>query len=134
MNKKGFTLVEMLTVIILLSLIAILTTPVVIGVLGESKDNLNKGQIQIVEKAAERWGISNLKKLPSSGNSCYIEIADLEGYLSNSSGIKNPKTGQDMAGKIVITNTSTSTTSDKYTYKYYSEDSSEYSIYNNKCE
>lgn len=114
MNKKGFTLVELLTVIILLSLIALVTTPVIIGVLNSSKENLRDQQIQIVEKAAERWGVDNLKKLPTTDNPyCYINISELGKYISNSASIKDPKTGQTMNGRVLITKKG-----NQYEYKY----------------
>ena len=114
MNKKGFTLVELLTVIILLSLIALITTPVIIGVLGSSKQNLQTEQYKIIEKAAERWGMENLNKLPNSG-SCYINMGELQSYLSNSENIKDPKTGKTLDGVVKITKTG-----NQYKYEYIS--------------
>ncbi len=113
MNKKGFTLVELLTVIILLSLIALVTTPVIIGVLNSSKDSLQKEQIIIIEKAAESWSLPNLKKMPGESQTCYITMSELEDYISNSDSIKDPKTGATMSGGVFITKNGA-----KYKYEY----------------
>lgn len=115
MNKKGFTLVELLTVIILLSLIALVTTPVVIGVINSSKKNLYEQQVRIVEKAAESWGIAHLKqlsKISSEMPQCYLDISELGPYLSNED-IKNPETGNQLEGKILIIKDG-----GNYSYKY----------------
>ena len=116
MNKKGFTLVELLTVVILLSLIAIITTPVIIGVLNSSKDNLHQQQVKIIEKAAERWGIAHLSNMPSADGSCHVKINELSDYLSNSENLKDPNTGQNMTGGVIITKNGK-----KYSYKYESD-------------
>ena len=39
MNKKGFTLVEVLAVIVILSVIALITTPIIFGVIEDSRMN-----------------------------------------------------------------------------------------------
>ena len=39
MNKKGFTLIEVLAVLLILSIIALLTTPIIINVINNSKEN-----------------------------------------------------------------------------------------------
>ncbi|MBR2833446.1 MAG: prepilin-type N-terminal cleavage/methylation domain-containing protein [Bacilli bacterium] len=114
MGRKGFTLVELLVVVVLLGLTIIITAPVILGVLGNSRDSLNERQIEIVEDAAERWGMENLKvlsKIPD-GSLCYIEISDLSNYLSNGD-IKDPKTGDYMKGKIIVKHVG-----NQYTYTY----------------
>lgn len=39
MNKKGFTLIEVLAVLLILSIIALITTPIIINVINNSKEN-----------------------------------------------------------------------------------------------
>ena len=54
MKNKGFTLVELLAVLILLSIIIIIAVPNVLSALTSSKDSLNKIQKKNVEYAAEK--------------------------------------------------------------------------------
>ena len=39
MNKKGFTLIEVLAVLLIISIIALITTPIIINVINNSKEN-----------------------------------------------------------------------------------------------
>ena len=56
MNKKGFTLVELLAVLIVLGVIATITTTVTLNQVNESKNKLNSEQIKIVQSAAIDYG------------------------------------------------------------------------------
>lgn len=58
MNKKGFTLVELLAVIVILAIIALIATPVILNVIEKSKkgaaENSALGYIEAVEKQKAR--------------------------------------------------------------------------------
>ena len=60
MNKKGFTLIELMAVIVILSVIALITTPIVINVISNVRNELSNEQKQIIENAARMWGVKNL--------------------------------------------------------------------------
>ena len=60
MNKKAFTLIELMAVIVILSIIVVITTPVIFNLVSNVKDELSKEQIQIIENAARMWGVKNL--------------------------------------------------------------------------
>lgn len=53
MNKKGFTLVELLAVIVILAIIALIATPIVINVVNESREKANLRSIESYAKAYE---------------------------------------------------------------------------------
>lgn len=53
MNKKGFTLVELLAVIVILAIIALIATQIVINVVNESRENANKRSVEGYMKAYE---------------------------------------------------------------------------------
>ena len=74
MNKKGFTLVELLATIIVLGLLTLLASTSVTKVLKESKGDLYTTQIKLVKSAAEAWGAENIDKLPNSGDCKYLTI------------------------------------------------------------
>ena len=50
--KKGFTLIEMLGVIVILSVIGLITVPIVSNVLNTSNDNLTKDQKELIKSSA----------------------------------------------------------------------------------
>ena len=60
MNKKAFTLIELMAVIVILSIIVVITTPVIFNLVSSVKDELSKEQKQIIENAARMWGVKNL--------------------------------------------------------------------------
>lgn len=53
MNKKGFTLVELLAVIVILAIIALIATQIVINVVNESREKANLRSIESYAKAYE---------------------------------------------------------------------------------
>jgi len=62
--KKGFTLVELLGVIVILGIISILVVPVVNNMMIESREELAKTQEDAIIKAAKNWGGDNIFLLP----------------------------------------------------------------------
>ena len=111
MNKEGFTLIELLAVIIILSILALVTTPVVINVLSSSREKAYTEQVRIIESAAEKWGIDNIKSLPNSGT-CSVTVTELSSYFSTPV-LNNPTTGEEMEGYVEI-----SKSGNKYNYQY----------------
>ena len=106
MNNKGFTLLELLAVIIILSLLAVLVNTSVTKLIKDSKNDLYDVQIENIKMAAESWGADNIYLLPKVGECKYLTIGNLKNYglldkdindLRNSSKIKD-----DL--KIKITN------------------------------
>ncbi len=57
--KQGFTLVELLAVVVILAIIAIITTPIIIGVVSSSKENAFKDSADGVSKAARSYQLNN---------------------------------------------------------------------------
>ena len=102
MNKKGFTLVELLAVIIILSFLALLAGTAVTKLLRDSKEELYNTQIISIKSAAEAWSADNLKKLPSAGNCSYLTLSDLKKYGLIDSSIINPKTNKEFSNDLKI--------------------------------
>ena len=106
MNKKGFTLVELLAVIIILALLAVIASTSVTKVVDDSKNDLATAQIKLIEDAAKTWGAENMSALPE-GNSCiYLTLKDLKTYGLIDSDIKNPKTEKKLSNDLKIKITS----------------------------
>jgi len=59
MNQKGFTLIEVLVVIIILGLIAALVVPQITGRLDEAKVEATKIQMRAIKDALEQYKLDN---------------------------------------------------------------------------
>ncbi len=108
MKERGFTLVELLAVIVILSLIALIAVPAITGIIKESKDTLSDAQLNNVILAAKNWAsdVKNVSKLPAEdGDSVCIHLSELQagGYADLE--IKNPKTGKDMEVSVKVIRT-----------------------------
>lgn len=53
MNKKGFTLVELLAVIVILAIIALIATPIVLNVINEAQEGADARSVEAYAKAVE---------------------------------------------------------------------------------
>ena len=91
MNKSGFSLIELMVVIVILSIIAVITTPIILDVISNTSKELSREQEQIIENSARMWGVKNLS-VDESNNPIYnsnlknsITIDELRnaGFLEN---------------------------------------------------
>ena len=102
MNKKGFTLVELLAVIVILSLLALLASTSVSKIIKYSRSDLYDTQINLIKKAAEAWGADNLDELPEAGSCKILLLKDLKEYGIIDDKIINPKTNKPFSNYLVI--------------------------------
>lgn len=119
--KKGFTLTELLMVIVLLGLLGLIVIPVVDKLIKDSEEDLYKTQINNIELAAKNWASKNIFSLPeNTGNYVDRTICDLErdGFLEID--VKNPKTEELFYKDSYVRITKTDY---GYEYKYYNEGS-----------
>lgn len=91
MKNKGFTLVELLTVMALLSIIALIVYPTVEDYVSGSKEKAYSAQIDNIEAAAKNWAADNTTKLPNEGATYTVTLGTLVSgnYIDD---VKNPKT------------------------------------------
>lgn len=104
MNKKGFTLVELLAVIVLLGLVALIAAPAITGIIKKSKDSLSDSQKTSIELSAKNWATDNMLKLPEYDGQCIcVSLRTLQagGYADLE--VKDPKTGDPMDVIVTIT-------------------------------
>lgn len=64
--KKGFTLVELLAVIVILSVISMLVFPNVIKIINQSKENLYQSQLRDIENVAKNFSIEHPELLDAN--------------------------------------------------------------------
>lgn len=93
MKTNGFTLLELVAVIVILALIGLLTMPLITKLINNNKDKAYNNQIINIENAAKSWGADNIYILPDEeGEVLYITLAHLkvQGFIDKN--IVNVKT------------------------------------------
>src|SRR5574344_1356152 len=101
MNKKGFTLVELLAVIVILGVIALIVTPIVTGVIKKSKDSAAINSSYQYEEAAELYvseATGNNKELIYSN---MVSVVEVTGTTASGGYIKANKDGEIAYGLIL---------------------------------
>lgn len=106
MRKKGFTLIELMGVLILLGLLSLIIIPLISNILKDQKEKQYAQQITNIELMAKNFGSDNLSILPSQdGEIMYINLAQLKsmGYMEKN--IINPITENEISNcaRIKIT-------------------------------
>ena len=92
--KKGFTLVELLAVIVILAILALIAIPSSIGISNNIKKKMYCEKVNMINQSARSWGNDHLRSLSSS---CYIEKTVLD--LVNEGVIKKES---ETLGKYVL--------------------------------
>ena len=138
MKQKGFTLVELIAVLVVLGLIGLIAVPTVNSSLKKYKQSLYNDAIKNIEQAAKNWGADNIGKLPNASveessvtmsypdidveqkfSTLQIRVRDLQekGYIGSE--IKNPTKGSNFCNCAIVTITKTNT---GYTYQILADD------------
>ena len=104
MKNKGFTLVEMITVIALLAIIGVISIPVVEGVIKRSKDRVYETQLEEIKSGAKKYATEYIENISTVDGAetivCLSKLKEL-GYLENTK-IVDPRTDLVMDGGIKI--------------------------------
>ena len=111
--KRGFTLIELIVVIVILGLMAIVAYPAITKVLTGSRNDTYDVQVKTIEKAAKAWGIEHPTLLKET-DCIKVKVSTLvsNGYITSGTP-KNPKDNTDMTGAVKI-----SLNGNKYNYIY----------------
>src|SRR5574344_718325 len=114
--KRGFTVVELLGVILILALLGLLIYPTVTSIIKNARTKSYNAQKELIVEDAKLWVTDNDSLLSDTVGSVYkLEIIDLQkgGYLENVD-IKNLETNVTLDNACVEITTSTN----KYTYLF----------------
>ena len=124
--KKGFTLIELICVIVLLGIIAMIAIPTINTAINNSKEKAYNEQIALIEDTAKTYTSKHSLKLlnQTNGSKLCVSVAEMkkDGLLT-SEAIQNPnyeegstdakKKNKTFTGSVVIT-----WKNNKYLYKY----------------
>ena len=114
--KRGFTLVELLAVLILLGVVSLIAIPSIGKILNRSREKARESTKNELIKAAKNYYADNIKELPEDGSHKCLSVSEIEenGYISNDD-IVDPTTEEKLTGyvKIYFDNTY-----NQYTYEY----------------
>jgi len=104
MNKKGFTLVELLGVLVLLIAVFLIIVPVVDKSIKDSKEKLYNNQIDGIKNSMKLWVDENQK--PDVTESITLSLYQLKQSGLIDVDIKDPKTNKNFPNdaKLTITN------------------------------
>ena len=114
--KRGFTLVELLAVLILLGVVSLIAIPSIGKILNRSREKARESTKNELIKAAKEYYADNIRELPDDGSHKCLSVSEIEesGYISNDD-IVDPTTEKKLTGyvKIYFDNTY-----NQYTYEY----------------
>ncbi len=102
--KNGFTLIEILGIIILLSVLSLIVYPVINSTINNSKKELYNKQISELERHTKSWITENANSLSFvQGYTRNVTFQELyEAGFIDDADVKNPKTSESLSGCITI--------------------------------
>ena len=116
-SRKGFTLVELIGVIILIGLIALIAIPSVDYVIKKTEDNAYEATVKTLMDGLRNWTTDNKELVYEDGTEILLTLTDLkeQGYVDFD--IRNPKTKLCLANNMQFKITRVKN-SEKDTYEY----------------
>lgn len=113
MKKEGFTLTEVLGVIVIIGFLALLVTPAVSKTIKNNRQRLYEVQIKNIENAARDYAVKNTEILPESGKAIVITLGELKkgGFIEKE--VRNPLTKELFSDDLKI---QISNANNQYTY------------------
>jgi prepilin-type N-terminal cleavage/methylation domain-containing protein len=108
MNKRGFTLIELIAVIVILGVLLSITTMSVTSYLNETKEKSFESLVESVETSAQMYIADHSNDFPelnTVGSTFDIELADLVNNNYISDHVQDPRTNDSipLTTKIHIT-------------------------------
>ena len=96
--KKGFTLVEMIAVVMIIALISVIALPTVVNQLGERKQDVSDKTIEIIFQATELYMKNKPNTYPAIQGSRYcVQLEELVNSGSLSKPVIDYSTGNEIS-------------------------------------
>jgi len=104
MKKRGFTLVEMLGIVVVLGIISTIAIPVIQGSINSNREKmLNVVKKQLIDVSKD-WSAKNVSSLPEeNGESVSVTLKDLKESGLLRIDVGNPKTSKVLSNESFIT-------------------------------
>lgn len=99
MKKKGFTLIELIGVVVLLGAVLLIIIPVVNKSLKEGKQKLYDKQIETIKTSLNAWANENK---PKNNETFYLTLSQLKSEGLVDVNIKNPITNEPFANDMIL--------------------------------
>lgn len=99
---RGFTLIEMIGAVVILSIIILIAVPAVINTVNNAKEKAYLEQIKTIEEAARIWGGENIDLLPEEGKSITIFLGGLKTENLIKESYINQKTDKEFPNDLAI--------------------------------
>lgn len=103
MKRNAFTLVELLCVILIVSVLLLITTPVVVSNLKSNKNRIYDNMVNKILNASTDWALKNTDNLPEKDEEIKITLGLLQSEGLISTDLKNPKTDNLFPADMTIT-------------------------------
>lgn len=116
MNKKGFTLVELIGVITLLAVIVLISVPIITSSIRNTKEKTYQGQVNTIVNGAKKWVVVNGPKNDTSFTITLQELINA-GLLEDDI-VKDPRDDSNMLDNGACVFVSYSTSSSNYVYNF----------------
>ena len=101
MNRRGFTLIELMAVVTILVILSLVIIPIVDVNVKRSKNEMYSVQIENIRMAGQNYFSDNIYLKPSTGNSSFVTLDSLvsDEYIDE---VINPKTGKPFSENVYV--------------------------------
>ena len=109
MKKNGFTLVELLAVIVILAIIALIATPIILNIIGQAQEGADARSVEVYAKTIEtNYYVEKMQGSATTITSIEVTTADYNGdavtctsRTANADGTNLTLTGCTVGGRNV---------------------------------